>query len=291
MLRAPTKVAPVSPAKARRWTELLIDSDRQYFSAGAVSQRSAGAELVVLPGLAQHAAGAVAFIDDALPVLFRPRAWRDTMVALCRAEGASSVRIYTHASDSRLTAALDAAGFTACVEVAMAGYAERIAADDCDTSVSIREVTNASGWETKRRLHERTPERPDGKDIDADSWVRLERNKVDARYMTAWLIERNGEPCGAFGLSFRRDMVRFKNVFVLPEHRRRGVATSAVRLMGKLARARGYPALGCFVLPDADSAAVYERAGLARVGTQIEWTLPLAQSVTHHQARTGDAVG
>ena len=184
----------------------------------------------------------------------------------------------------------------------MAASAIRILAtgdDDANAGWSIREVTTPALWRTKRSLHELTPERPDGKAVDAASWVRLERGKVRAGYMSAWLIERSGEPCGAFGLSFTPQMVRFKNLFVAPQHRARGAASAALRLIAREVLARGYRTIGCFALAGGRSERLYVKAGFTKVGHQVEWTAPAvaAADVPKHVSKhvpkmaTRDAVG
>lgn len=229
-------------------------------------------------------------VDDPGEIVRDPYAWRETAVALCVKQRARVLRFYTPASEPTLVRALESVGFESADELAMTASAKHVLATgdvDADAGWAIREVTTPALWRAKRILHELTPERPDGKPVDAASWVHLERGKVSAGYMSAWLIDRGGEPCGAFGLSFPPRhargpvLVRFKNLFVAPEYRAQGAATAALRLIAREVLARGLDAgdanvtMGCFVLPGAASRRIYERVGFEAVGRQIEWVAPV----------------
>jgi GNAT superfamily N-acetyltransferase len=266
----------VSETTAHRWTDLLIESDRSYFAAGATLHPVPGGHLAAMPALASFSAGAVVLLDAPGAILSGPHAWREATVAVCAKRGAALLRFYTVATEPKLMRALKSAGLASAQELAMAASAIRILAtgDDDAAGWSLREVTTRALWRTKRRLHELTPERPDGKPVDAESWVRLERAKVRAGYMSAWLIERDGEACGAFGLSFTPQMVRFKNLFVAPEHRARGAASAALRLIAREVLARGFRTIGCFALAGGRSERLYVKAGFTKVGSQVEWTTP-----------------
>jgi RimJ/RimL family protein N-acetyltransferase len=282
-----------SATSSRRWSDLLIESDRQYFAAGATLHRVPGGHLAAMPGLTRFPAGAVVLVDDPGAIVRDPSAWRESAAFVCAKRNAALLRFYTPAKNPKLTRALESAGLASEHELAMAASVKRILAsggDDDDACWSIREVNTPALWREKRRLHELTPERPDGKAVDAASWVKLERSKVKAGYMSAWLIARDDEACGAFGLSFPATreraqnpaLVRFKNLFVAPAHRARGAATAALRLIAREVLARGSDTramntmIGCFVLPDAHSQRVYERVGFRVVGRQLEWIAPVA---------------
>ena len=283
----------VSPATSRRWTDLLVDSDRRYFAAGATLHRLPGGRLAVMPGLAKAAAGAVALIDEPAAIVAEPTRWRDAAVAVCASENAMQLRFYTPSAHALLSRALSSAGFASAEEIAMAGHAAQLASRDAgvDERWTLREVTTPTLWRVKQRLHDLTPERPDGKAVDSSSWVRLERGKVAAGYMSPWLIERDGEACGAFGLSFTPTMLRFKNFFVTPEHRGHGAASAALRLIARQALARGIEAVGCFVLPGSRGERLYERSGFVKVGRQMEWIAPVPESARLERRRDRDAVG
>lgn len=295
-----------SDTSSRRLTGLLIENDRQYFAAGATLHRVPGGHLAAMPGLARFPVGAVVLVDDPGTIACDACAWRDAAAFVCAKRNAGLLRFYTPAADPKLIRALGAAGFSSEHELAMVATVKRILDSgdgDDDAGWSIREVTTPALWREKRRLHELTPDRPDGKTVDAASWVKLERSKVKAGYMSAWLIARDGAACGAFGLSFPKAhqrmqgpmLVRFKNLFVAPEHRTQGAATAALRLIAREVLARGDDTramntrIGCFVLPDASSQRVYTRVGLQVVGRQLEWMAPVApQRVKESQS---DVVG
>jgi len=295
-----------SDLTSRCWTDVLIESDRRYFAAGATLYHLPGGRLAAMPGLEQFSAGAVVLVDDPGRIVDEPHAWRATAAQLCAKRGAGLLRFYTAAWEPELVRALKSAGLQSGDELAMIASATRILATgdvDDDAAWSIREVTTRAHWREKRFLHEVTPDRPDGKPVDAASWVRLERGKVRTGYMSAWLIERRGEPCGAFGLSFPRRrprgpaLVRLKNLFVAPEHRTRGAATAALRLIARKVLLRSRDAgdansmIGCFVLPGAASRRVYERAGFEAVGRQIEWIAPVVALADRMRRADRRAVG
>jgi GNAT superfamily N-acetyltransferase len=300
-----------SDTTARRWADLLIESDRRYFAAGAKLHRIPGGHLATMPGLARYSAGAVVLVDDPGAIVAEPHAWREAAAAVCAKHGARLLRFYTRATEPRLTRALESSGFASAEELAMAASAKRILASGSgvvDAGWTIREVTTPAHWREKRRLHELTPERPDGKPVDAASWVRLERGKVRAGYMSAWLIERDGEACGAFGLSFpaKREraqsptLIRFKNLFVAPQHRAKGAATAALHLIAREVIARGrdthvthdiHHMIGCFALPGGHGERVYERVGFRTVGRQIEWTAPAVAASELARGMRRNAVG
>ena len=283
----------VSRAAARRWTDLLIESDRRYFAAGATLHRLPGGHLAVMPGLANIAAGAVALIDAPAALLVDPTGWRDAALAVCASEDAIQLRFYTPAADVSLSRAISSARFSSAEEIAMVGEAVRLASGDggADEGWTLREVTTESLWQVKQRLHDLTPERPDGKAVDSMSWVRLERAKVAAGYMSAWIIERDGEACGTFGLSYASGMVRFKNFFVAPEHRDRGAASVALRLIARQALSRRIDAVGCFVLPGSRGERLYGRAGFMKVGRQMEWIAAVTAGALLERRPDRNAVG
>ena len=283
----------ISSSKARRWTDLLIESDRLYFAAGSELQRLPGGSLAVMPRLAALSAGAVVLVDDAGPIVANPTAWRDEALSICAAAGATELRFYTQATDVRLARALASTGMAPRIEIALAGCAADLIGieNTRDPRWSVREVTTPALWCAKARLHERTPERPDGKPADAESWVRLERGKVEAGYMTPYLIERNDAVCGAFGLSFTPELLRFKNLFVDPAERRCGAASAALRWIARQALARGIGAVGCFVLPESAGERLYVRGGFAEVGRQLEWRVPIAAHKRKEERPLRNAVG
>lgn len=261
-------------AKSALWTELLIASDRDYFAAGAILRPVPGGRLALMPGARHAQAGAVLLLDDPRPALCDARGWHDTLARACAAAGVERIRFYTAAADDDLARALAGAGFRRSTEVAMAAPAAAIAAGKPPDARqwTFRAVTSALLWRAKRALHERTPERPDGKAIDAAAWALLEQGKVDAGYMSAWLIESRGTPVGSFGLSRSGELARFKNIFVVPEERGRGAASAAVRWVARRALDQQLAAIGCFVLPGENGERLYRRLGLVAVGRQWEWT-------------------
>lgn len=283
----------VSSLQASHWTSLLLESDRRYFAAGAELVAVPGGCLAVMPQLAALSAGAVVLVDDVGVILSDPIAWRDEALAICASAGATELRFYTPADDARVEIALASTGMSMDVEIAMAGFATAILKTECarDRSWRCREVATPELWRSKERLHARTPERPDGKAADARSWFQLEREKVIAGYMTPYLIEKNGESCGAFGISATPEMLRFKNFFVAPAYRRCGAASAALRWIARESLARGIDAVGCVVLPGSVGERLYAGLGFVSVGRQLEWRMPTAERTVVARRALRDAVG
>ena len=271
----------------------MLESDRRYFAAGAEFVAVPGGRLAVMPQLAALSAGAVVLVDDVAAILADSTAWRDETLAICANARAAELRFYTSAEDARLEVALASAGLSMSVEIAMAGFAAAIVETEkaSDRSWRFREVSTPALWRSKERLHARTPERPDGKAADARAWVQLERQKVDAGYMTPYLIENNGESCGAFGISATPELLRFKNFFVAPAHRRCGAASAALRWIARESLARGIDAVGCMALPGSVGERLYAGLGFAAVGRQLEWRAPTAEQAVVARRSLRDVVG
>jgi RimJ/RimL family protein N-acetyltransferase len=230
-----------------------------------------------MDGLAHFSIGAVLLVDDPQPIVENASTWCDAARDACAASSAAELRFYTPSSDTTLTRALSATGMMPATEIAMAGGASRLAIGASvgeGTTWRLREVSTEALWALKDAVHARTPERPDGKSADSRAWVGAERRKVDAGYMTPYLIEHDGEACGAFGLSFMPDLLRVKNFFLEPSYRAKGGASAALRLIAQAALARGIEAVGCFALPGSVGERLYASNGFVEVGRQLEWITP-----------------
>jgi len=89
----------------------------------------------------------------------------------------------------------------------------------------------------------------------------------DASIGCAWLIERDGAVLGyaivtyGFDLEFAGREGWLTELWVDPEHRRGGVAATALALLAGELRARDVRAMHLQVRPDNDALRIYERAG------------------------------
>ena len=70
-------------------------------------------------------------------------------------------------------------------------------------------------------------------------------------------------PCGR--------LMRFKNLVVDADSRRRGVATATAVWFARLARDEGLEAAGCFALEGEPGMELYPRAGYGPSVVQTEW--------------------
>jgi GNAT superfamily N-acetyltransferase len=138
-------------------------------------------------------------------------------------------------------------------------------------SLSLIPVDDDAGWLVKERIHERCLPSPHTKAGDAGCWTALERAKARAGYMVPFLVYASGVPCGSLSLAATSTLVRIKNVVVLPEWRRRGVATAMIAAAVGEAHRRGKVGAGLFAVADTVGEIVYVRRGAAAIGEQYEW--------------------
>jgi GNAT superfamily N-acetyltransferase len=137
--------------------------------------------------------------------------------------------------------------------------------------LSLIPVDDDAGWLVKERIHERCLPSPHTKAGDAGCWTALERAKARAGYMVPFLVYASGVPCGSLSLAATSTLVRIKNVVVLPEWRRRGVATAMIAAAVGEAHRRGKVGAGLFAVADTVGEIVYVRRGAAAIGEQYEW--------------------
>jgi GNAT superfamily N-acetyltransferase len=266
---------------ADHWTRILIEDDRRYFAAGARTVAIRGARLMLMGGLEEYPTGAVLLVDDPRAIIDAPARWLEQAAAAARREGATVLRFYTPGEDPALEFALRSTGIESAIELAMAAPAAEVARSSSCADAKrwhIDLVDSADDWARKRSLHHITPERPDGKLMAAEQWVRLEKGKVDAGYMDAYLVEHEGEPAAAFGLSAAPGLLRLKNIVVSPRHRRLGAGMAILHRLAHHAIESGTEMVGLFAIPDSDGLRLYEHCGIATVGVQLEWSLPLSST-------------
>jgi ribosomal protein S18 acetylase RimI-like enzyme len=99
----------------------------------------------------------------------------------------------------------------------------------------------------------------------------MEQRKSEAGYMRPYLIEVNGEVCGAVSASRCGTILRLKNLVVDPAHRRLGIATRVAEAFSNLAAHEGAQASGCFAIEGDPGVLVYRKAGYQVMTRQTEW--------------------
>ncbi len=252
----------------------LLESDRRYFELGATVERIDRAQVAWMPGTAATPAGCVvqrvqeAAFDDPAPAA----EWVDGVTRRLRELGRGVARVYLDRPATVLEDALAAAGYGPRVEI---GYlVEGVLPAGPRSDVVLREVVDEDGWEAKRKLHAGSDVAADGHASVPEEWVDFERRKCGGG-MRAFLVEVDGQPCGAVATLVQDGLLRAKNVFVHPERRREGIAAGTLRVLSRRAVDLGLGATGIFGVDGRPGAAVYVHLGMAPVVRQFEWSRPL----------------
>ncbi len=248
---------------------VLLESDRRYFAAGAIVERLDDARLTRLEGLEQVPGGCV--IDTLEPGARSPESlvvWLSALKVSALRAGADWCRLYAESESSRLVDALRATGFRRRVEI---GLAARAGEDGGQGAVDLVRIDDERGWREKQQLHESSPDAPDGHRYRPTDWVRLERIKAEAGYMTPYLIRRDGMTVGALAAAPHGRLCRLKNVVVHAATRRQGIAESALGAFSALAARQGCDFIACFALEGEPGESAYRRFGMVEVVRQAEW--------------------
>lgn len=253
----------------------LVDSDRTYFELAATTVALEGATLVWMPGIeAVPGSSVVQRVRDEA-IASEPHDWVERVTGQARAVGCRTARIYLLRSPSPLDEALAGAGFERRTEI---GYLARgaMTGGEPGAHVSLRPVDSPETWEVKRKLHARSEVAADGHRTEPDDWVELERRKCATGEMLAFLIEADGVACGSVATIECPALLRAKNIFVHPDHRREGIAAQAMRLLSRRAVALGKEATGIFGVAGKPGNAVYRHLGMTPGVRQYEWSRPLS---------------
>ena len=247
----------------------LLQSDRRYFEWAASVEDLGGAYVSWMTGIEGLASGSVVQVTDAARI-----AGGDADRWLARVEerlaglGCPQARLYEQRPDPLLAPALFRRGYRPRTELGLvhAGLPARAPA-----GITLRSVTTEDDWATKLAMHADCPMAPDGHASVASLWVEMERRKARAGDLQPLLIMEDGDVCGAVGFIECSWLLRIKNLVVHPAHRRRSVATRAVRALCAMAASMGKSATGVFAVPDSAGHRVYEDCGFDVVTRQIEW--------------------
>ncbi len=140
--------------------------------------------------------------------------------------------------------------------------------------MTLREVLTEADWRAKTRLHCEADLGSDGYRCDGALWTELVRAKCATGGKRSFLIEANGEVCGSIGMVEMSEVIRLKNLLISDGKRRRGLGSSAVRTVARLAAAVGKPA-GIFAVESGPGEATYRSLGMELVTQQTEWTKQL----------------
>jgi GNAT superfamily N-acetyltransferase len=252
----------------------VIGSDVRYFELGARIESFGHARLAWMEGLADLPAGCVVVGADAWRNLADPAKDLAIVEERVRALG-GRVRLYLRGRAPALEAPLRRRGYAfreeTCLVVRSGIEASR--------SVTLDPVEDPDAWESKRALHERSPDPPDGHEVDSARKFELERRKVASGHMRAWLIRDavDGAVAGTVCTLEHGEILRLKNLLVDRERRRRGIGSAAVAALAATAGRMGMK-LGIVSLAKAPSSALYLRPEIVPVASWMEWLAPPARS-------------
>ncbi|MDQ4134136.1 MAG: GNAT family N-acetyltransferase [Actinomycetota bacterium] len=252
----------------------LLESDRMYFELGARVEPLDGAVLAWVPGMQRApAACVVQRVADGLgPIAAEPRQWVTEVTERLTTMGCSVARVYVDSPAPDLEVALAEAGFRRRVEI---GYVWPGHLPGGRADVSLRPILTEADWAAKVALHAGEQEAVDGHALSAESWVELERAKCDGGQMQAYLIEVEGDVCGAIAGIRVDGLLRAKNVFVRADRRREGIGSEAMSRMTGEAVAEGRRATGIFGVEGKPGNALYRNLGMTPKVERIEWSRPL----------------
>lgn len=260
------------PTPTAKLADALLESDRRYFELGATVEDLDGAELVRETG-SRTSHGCVVQRVRPSAIASDPTAWVAEVTRRLRVLACPIARVYLDRPEASLERALAAAGYGRRVEIGFVVEGRLAMASRSD--LKLREAVDDATWEAKRRLHMAVDVAPDGHVAAPEEWVDFERHKCDTGEMRAFLVEMDGETCGAVATLEGDGLLRVKNLVVHPRRRRQGIAAATVRLLSERALDLGLAGTGTFGVQGEAGAAVYAGLGMAPVLRQLEWSLAL----------------
>ena len=248
----------------------LLESDRRYFELAAEIEDLGFAELAYMPGLADVASGFVVhrFRDERLSADIAPRL--AATARRCHRLGAHAGRFYLDHPTPDVESALVRMGAQQRWEIGLVATA---GGTPLRPDLALTPIRGDADWLDKQDLHE-GDDSPDGHPTAPQRWTLLERRKCQTGAMRPFLVRARGRAVAALSVIVCGALWRVKNVYVRPSLRRRGIASDAVRLVGRLAAEEGATSIGVFVVADAAGAAVYPKLGFREVVRQSEWMTP-----------------
>lgn len=256
---------------------VLLETDRLYFSLGAIRSSSSGMDLMYIPGHTTTPSGSVVWGVNRLCAEDRFRRMLGNAEAQLGSLGGRTMRVYVEDPvPGEISRVFHRAGYRARVEVALLCDIPTILANaDADKVCEFLKVETPEHWKLKALLHTGDDRQADGYAASADDWVELERTKCGSGGMTCFLVLRGQQPVAAVALILDRGVARLKNLYVGPAFRRGGIGLATIRFLAASAYELGYEWFGCFALENGNAIRVYERAGLRVVASATEFSREL----------------
>jgi len=268
------KTTKLQPALQPDADELaMLESEREYFRAGAHNRPVCGGTLSVIPGLQHLPAGCVLHDITAAPGPADTISWVRSMERRFLRVGSRLCRFYLPGRPDQIGPILQGIGYARQVETGLTRDLEA-GATDIMAHLNLRPLDPARGWTQKIQLCIQAGLGPDGYDMRQGAYATLERTKCQSGYMRSYLYWRGSRAVGAASLAVHGGFARLKNVLVHPEYRARGVGRAMVIGMMDEARRQGATVFGVFARTEA-ARQLYARCGMAEQLIQTEWTRAL----------------
>ena len=245
----------------------LLETDRKYFEMGARIEKLSHGLLAWMPGLTNLAASCVVHRVGEIAVGFDK--WMDEVEQAVAERNVPLVRIYIDTCTEQMRAAFLQRGYRDRAEIGFLAPPDRCERPE---GITIREVVGEHDWQVKHSIHAEAMHGPDGYTNQAELWVQMERRKCITGGMRSFLVEWDGEICGTVGAIAHRQLLRLKNIVILPRYRRRGLGVSTVQLLKVMAGEIPGRRLGVYGVDGGPGSRLYQRAGLQEINCQIEWS-------------------
>jgi GNAT superfamily N-acetyltransferase len=251
--------------------ERAAATDVAYFEMGAEIEDLPGAALAWMSGLTGLAAGAVVQRVNGEVAARMGSGWVSEIEEALASVGAPLARVYLD-EGGPAGALLGEAGYTMRPELVFAH-----AMGPTPGEVELLRLDNDEAWDRKERLHKEADRTPDGHPSSASDWVELERRKA-ADGLETYLAMIDGEVVGAIGAIRGDRILRFKNILIHPDHRRRGLGRAMLNSLAALGRESGILEQTVFAVRGNAGERLYRACGMQTVGTVVEWSKPLGVS-------------
>ena len=252
--------------------ERAAATDVAYFEMAAELEQLPNAVFAWMPGLTRLAAAAVVQRVDGEAAARIGNDWLSEVEAAFRRVGAPLARIYLDA-ESPMDGLLRQAGYGMRPELVFARSLEAVSGE-----VELHRVESEQDWARKTRLHQEADRAPDGHPSSASDWVELERRK-SADGLESYLAMVGGDAIGAIGAIRGDHILRFKNILIHPDHRRRGLGRAMLNSLATIGRDSGILEQAVFAVRGNAGERLYRACGMKPVGTVVEWSRPLGVSM------------
>lgn len=247
----------------------LLESDFIYFEQGANIKSLEGAVFVQMTGLEKVAAACVVQRINPSVIISDLNEWLFIVEAKFKESGDFLVRLYLQSQFEQLEIVLRERGYQARTEIGFIGTCEE---KPNPNHLLLRPVKNEDDWLQKLLFHGDCKLSPDGYETEAEKWVEMERRKHEQGTLQPYLVEVNGQICGAVGTIECPNLLRLKNLVIHPQYRKKGFASQTVHLVSNLSKNMGKSGVGCFAVAGGIGEKVYQGCGLVATTKQIEWT-------------------